>query len=136
MITPQWRPDTKQLRQFAGISLFGFAALGVVAWRVHGAVWLAALCAAFGAVVSIVGLVQPDRIRPIYVVLLAISLPVGWMVSGLLLRLVFFGVFAPAGLVLRLFGRDALSLHRPAGRSSHWRDLDAPDDPGSYFRQA
>jgi fucose 4-O-acetylase-like acetyltransferase len=135
MITPQWRPDARQLRQFAWISLVGFPALGVMLWRAHGSLRLSAGLAVVGVLVWLVGLVQPNRIRPVYVALLAISLPIGWVISGVLLRLVFYGVVAPVGLLFRVAGRDALSLRRPAG-PSYWRDLDSPEDAASYFRQA
>jgi len=135
LITPQWHPDTKLLRQFAVVSLFGFGAMAALAWRAHGAGWPPVLLAAFGVLVCVVGLLRPDWIRPVYVALLAISLPIGWVVSGLLLRAFFYGVVTPVGLLFRALGRDALQLRRPAG-DSYWKDHDAPDDPAGYFRQA
>lgn len=135
MIEPQWHPDAKRLRQFAIVSLFGFGAIAALAWRAHGAGWLAASLAAFGAFVCLAGLVRPEWIRPVYVMLLAFSLPIGWVVSGVLLRIVFYGVVTPLGLLFRVFGRDPLQLHRPP-RDSYWQDHDVPDDPAGYFRQA
>lgn len=135
MITPEWRPDARQLRQFAWISLVGFPALGFLLWRAHGAPWLAAALAALGVLVWLVGLARPERIRIVYVALLAVSVPIGWVVSGVLLRLVFYGVVTPLGLLFRATGRDALSLRRPRA-SSYWQDLDPHEDGASYFRQA
>jgi len=135
MITPQWRPDERQLRQFAWVSLVGFPVLGALLWRAHGTALPATVLSAFGVLVWLVGLLEPKRIRIVYVTLLAISVPIGWVVSNLLLRVVFYGVVTPLGLVFRLTGRDALSLRRPQG-SSHWRDLEASEDAASYFRQA
>jgi len=135
MITPQWHPDTKHLRQFAVISLFGFAAMGYVVWRTHAAALPAALLALFGVVVCVVGLVRPTWIRPVYLGLMAITLPIGWVVSGILLRLVFYVVLTPVGLLFRAVGRDALRLRRPT-TESYWIDHDGPDDPAGYFRQA
>ena len=135
MITPQWRPDARHLRQFAWVSLVGFPALGFLLWRAHGAPWMAGALVALGVVVWLVGLVQPDRIRLVYVALLAVSVPIGWVVSGVLLRLMFYGVITPVGLLFRLTGRDALSLRCPEGQS-YWRDLEPHEDGASYFRQA
>jgi hypothetical protein len=135
MITPQWRPDERQLRQFAWISLVGFPVLGVLLWRAHGTPLSAMVLSAFGVLVWLVGLLEPKRIRFVYVALLAISVPIGWVVSNLLLRAVFYGVVTPVGLVFRLVGRDALSLRRPQG-PSYWRNLEAQEDATSYFRQA
>lgn len=135
MITPEWRPEAKQLRQFALICPFGFAAVGLVVWRSTGAVWPAALLGALGVLACVVGLVQPERIRAVYIGLLAISVPIGWVVSGFLLRLVFFGVITPVGLLFRIVGRDALRLRRPA-TDSYWLEHEPRDDAAGYFRQA
>lgn len=134
MIRPEWHPDAKLLRQFAVLSLFGFGAMAALAWRAHAG-WLAVFLAAFGALVCLAGLARPLWIRPVYAALLALSLPIGWVVSGLLLRIVFYGVLTPVGLLFRALGRDPLRLRRP-DRDSHWQDHDAPDDPAGYFRQA
>jgi hypothetical protein len=135
MITPQWRPGETQLRQFAVICLFGFPALGFVVWRASGSAWPFTVLATIGAFVCLIGLAWPRAVYPVYVVLLAVSLPVGWVVSGILLRLVFFGVITPIGLLFQLFGRDPLLLRRPLG-ASHWHDHDPPADAADYFRQA
>jgi hypothetical protein len=135
MITPQWRPDERQLRQFAWVSLVGFPVLGALLWRAHGTALPATVLSAFGVLVWLVGLLEPKRIRIVYVTLLAISVPIGWVVSNLLLRVVFYGVVTPLALVFRLTGRDALSLRRPQA-PSHWRDLESSEDAASYFRQA
>ncbi len=134
MITPQWRPSENQLRQFAGICLLGFPALGLVMWRSSGSAWPFIVLATIGILVCLIGLVRPRAVYPVYVALLAVSLPIGWVVSGILLRVVFFGVITPIGLLFHLFGRDPLALRRPAG-ASYWRDHDSPAD-ADYFRQA
>jgi len=135
MITPQWRPDERQLRQFAWVSLVGFPALGALLWRAHGSPLPAMVLTAFGVLVWLVGWLEPRRIRVVYVTLMAISVPIGWVFSNLLLRIVFYGVVTPVGLLFRLAGRDALALRRPQG-PSHWRDLAPHEDAASYFRQA
>ena len=135
MITPEWRPGTNQLRQFAIICLFGFPALGIAISRSSGLAWPFTLLAALGVVVCLIGLAWPRGVYPVYVALLAISLPVGWVVSGILLRLVFFGVITSVGLLFRLLRRDPLRLRRPPG-VSYWRDHDPQADAADYFRQA
>src|SRR5262249_43752382 len=92
MITPEWRPSENQLRQFSGICLLGFPALGFVLWRSSGSVWPFLVLMAIGILVCSIGLARPRAVYPVYVALLAVSLPIGWVVSGILLRLVFFAV--------------------------------------------
>jgi hypothetical protein len=135
LLSPNWSPSEKELKQFAVISLVGFAALGLVAWRWTGAPWLAAALGSFGALVCGVGLAWPAGVRPVYVALLAVSLPVGWVVSGVLLRFVFYGVVTPVGLFFRVFGRDALMLRRQ-GAESYWLEHEPQGEAGDYFRQS
>ena len=65
-------PKTKTLRQFAGLCLVFASALA--AWRGwHGALTeRAALVAAAGVAVGLIGLFRPSAIRPIYT---------GWMMA-------------------------------------------------------
>ena len=50
----------------------------------------------------------------------------GMIVSPLVMSIIFFGIFMPIGLLMRLFGRDELRL-KMKPRASHWK-LRAYDD--------
>jgi hypothetical protein len=52
-----------------------------------------------------------------------------------MLALVFYGLFTPVGFLLRLCGRDPLTLQRPAGRKSYWMPKAEARDARSYLRQ-
>jgi hypothetical protein len=136
MLEINWRPGPRELRQFALAWLAGFgAAGGVLAWRVGHlspivlGVWGAA------AAVAMLGLVAPRAVRPIYLAWMALAFPIGWVVSHLLLAVLFYAVFGGAALVFRLIRRDA--LHRTFDRraGSYWVKRPAPPPPGQYFRQ-
>ena len=45
---------------------------------------------------------------------------IGEVVSGLVLVVLFYAVFAPAGIVLRLIGRDLLDEARDPSQPSYW----------------
>ena len=135
MIKPTWYPDKKQLRQFAVFSLPGFALIGVIArWKFDAPAMAYALWV-LGVLIFLVGLASPLAVRPVYTLLMAIALPIGWLVSNLLLRVLFYGIFIPVGLILRLFGRDPLRLKRPDS-TSYWLDRQPPEDVASYYRQS
>jgi hypothetical protein len=55
--------------------------------------------------------------------------------SRVVLGCLYYGVFAPVGLVLRLAGRDALGLRPAPGRASYWEPRPEVVDVGRYFRQ-
>ena len=136
MISIQWNPERKQLRQFAGIWFPAFCALvGWIVgkktghWGAVEAAWMAC------GLVAVAGLVHPPLIRPVFVGLILITYPIGWVVSHLLLGAIFYFLFLPIGLVLRWTGHDPLQLKPPAGRSL-WKTPVGKTDPASYLRQS
>jgi hypothetical protein len=130
----RWEPNDDELRRFAVSMVVGFGILGLVAaWRHHGygpstwALWGAGLGLAAGALVPGVG-------RAVY---LGVYLPtslVGFVVSHVLLLLIFSFLFTPLALLLRLLGKDLLALRVPGGRSL-WTDRPPPREADSYYRQ-
>jgi hypothetical protein len=64
-----------------------------------------------------------------------VSETIGSAVAQIALAIIYFAVLTPLGLVLRLFGRDALSLHLDRQRESYWIPRDKPRKPADYFRQ-
>ena len=136
MIAIQWNPSTKQLRQFAGIWFPAFCAL--VGWSIGHKTghwsgveigWVLA------GLLSVGGLILPALIRPIFVGLILLTFPIGWVVSHLLLGLIFYGVVTPIGLILRISGHDPLQLKKPSGNSV-WKTSVGKTDATRYLRQS
>jgi hypothetical protein len=144
LIELNWRPDDRTLRQFGFIALAGFALLGALAWFERGlfAFGLGAarepLALAFGglALVSLLfSLVFPRGNWPIYVGLSAVALPIGFVLSYVIMGTLFYGVIAPIGLVLRLFGEDPMKRGFARDAATYWVDARPPRPRESYFRQ-
>ena len=136
MIAIQWNPSTKQLRQFAGIWFPAFC--GLVGWSIGQKTgywseveigWVLA------GLLSVGGFVLPSLIRPIFVGLILLTFPIGWVVSHLLLGLIFYGVVTPMGLILRIRGHDPLQLKKPGGNSV-WKTSVGKTDATRYLRQS
>ncbi len=129
-----WRPASRTLRQFAVcwmlfVGLLAFRAVAHDGHFVAGAV-LTALAVGFG----LAGLIWPATVRPLFVVLTVATFPIGWVVSRVLLAVLFYGVFAPVGLIMRRLGRDVLELRPPLNRHSYWELKQIAADPRRYFR--
>jgi len=126
-------PEVRTLRQFSGLCLLLFG--GAAAWRWwSGSTDLRTIALAIGGATGVVGLVRPRFVRPVFVVWLMLSFPIGWAVSRLILAVLFYGVFTPIGVVFRMMGRDVLKL-RPDRRSdSYWTPKDQSSGR-SYYRQ-
>lgn len=130
----RWRPDSTELRRFA-ISMFvGFAIMGLVAaWRM-GEIGKGTIVLWSIGVALAVGTLLPRLGRAVY---LAVYLPtsiIGYITGHVALALIFFLVFTPVGIVMRLFGKDPLQL-RLGQDKARWRHLDGVKDADSYYRQ-
>jgi hypothetical protein len=135
VITVNWTPGRRQLRWFGVAALFGFGLIGFVVLRWTGSMTAARVLWAVGLVSFLVGLPFPNALRPLWVALTVVTFPIGWLLSQIFLRLIFYGLLAPIGLLFRLSGRDPLRLRRPAG-DTYWRARGPAPGPTSYFRQS
>jgi hypothetical protein len=136
MIAIQWNPSEKQLRQFAGVWFPAFC--GLVGWSIGHKTghWSAVEIGwVLAGLLSVGGLVLPALIRPIFVGLILLTFPIGWVVSHLLLGLIFYGVVTPIGLILRISGHDPLQLKKPSGNSV-WKTSIGKTDATRYLRQS
>ena len=66
--------------------------------------WIAA------AVFAGTALVLPLALKPVFIVWMKIGHVLGWINTRIILGVVFFAIFAPVALLLRLLGKDA--MHR------------------------
>ena len=145
LIEVNWKPTGRDLRVF-GIS--GAAALlAVAAWivlrrRLFGveiapeaarAAGLALLAAAGGLLA--LALAWPMGLRPLHLALTAAGLPIGFVVSYVLLAAVYFGLFTPIALLFRLVGRDALARRFDRSAATYWQPHRPTTDVRRYFRQ-
>jgi hypothetical protein len=93
------------------------------------AIWMA------GGVVALAFALVPPLRRRIYVAWMYGVFPVGWVVSHVILAVVFYAVFAPTGVLLRLFGKDPMSRAFERPRASYWIPREGTREQASYFRQ-
>ena len=122
-------PSRRMLRQFG--ALLAVVSGGLALWRsAHGADWR--LLAAVATVAAAVTLARPEALRLVFVAWLMLAFPIGWVVGRVALAIIFFGVFMPVGMVLRLIGRDPLRRTQPSG--TYWTSRPRPE-AGDYFRQ-
>lgn len=69
----------------------------------------------------ILGLSAPKTLKQFYVSWMALAKALGWVNTRLILMLVFYAVFTPIGLCMRLFGRDPLDRKVEKTRQSYWK---------------
>jgi hypothetical protein len=128
-------PPPRTLRQFAGLWLVCLAALAAWQGFVEGNRTAALVLGALALTVGPLGLLRPQAVRPLFVGWTVLAFPIGWLVTKVVLVLLFYGLFTPVGLVFKLIGRDALARRIEPDRESYWAPKAAPAGVRSYFRQ-
>lgn len=94
------------------------------------ALWIAAAAAA-----AVYYAVPPLR-RPVFLGFLYATFPIGWVVSHVVVSIVFFLVITPIGVVMRAFGYDPMKRKLDPAAKSYWHEHRPCDvQPSRYFRQ-
>jgi hypothetical protein len=129
-------PSRSQLRWFGLVIAAFFGILGVVAnWQFEARGSALGLWATGGAAAFVYYAIPPLRI-PLFLGWMALVSPIGWLVSHLVLVLIFYGLITPLALVMRLFGRDRLERRFPSEAASLWSPREQVADTERYFRQS
>jgi hypothetical protein len=128
-----WNPPRKQLRWFGCLWLplvLAALAYSVKAWP--GRIAFAALA----ALSLVAGAAAPRLLRPVFVGLLLVTWPVGFVVSHVILAAVFFVVLTPTAWIMRALGRDTLSLGFDRQAATYWRPRQGRPPLSRYFDQS
>jgi hypothetical protein len=88
-----------------------------------------------GAVSTLLSLMAPGLNRYLYAGLTLLTFPIGFILSHVLLGIVFYFVITPVGVVMRLLGRDPLERTFDPEASTYWVDHVEPKSVEEYFRQ-
>ena len=112
----------KKLRNFGipmGICLGLLGAL--LLWRgKHTYPYFFALAALF----AVVGLSVPRALKYVYKVWMSLAVVLSWVMTRVLLSVIFYVGVTPIGLIGRLLGKDFLSLDVDTGAETYWIDKD------------
>jgi hypothetical protein len=145
LIDINWKPDQKILRNFGFIAAAVFGALGVWAKFKHSIVFIhlaestagAAAWAlwALTAACLVLALAFPRGLKYLFLGLTLIGLPIGYVVSHVLMAAIFYLVLTPIGLILRAMGRDSLQRKFDPEAKSYWIPKQPVRDVRRYYRQ-
>ena len=115
LIDVNWNPPRWQLRQFAVLFLIFIGGLGTVLYFKGKPLVVSEILWNLSWVVCLAGLIFPPLVRPVYVAMMAVALPIGFVVSTILMVIIYYLILTPIGLVMRFFGYDPMRRRRPSG---------------------
>jgi hypothetical protein len=99
--------DVKELRNFGLIvgGIFLVIGLWPMLWRGEGMrLWAVGL----GSLLVPLGLLVPAVLAPVFKVWMKVGHVLGWINTRIILGVLFYGLITPMGVVMRLFGWDAM----------------------------
>ncbi len=132
----EWHPTGRQLRVFGVSGLLASIVAAVVLlflWRV--AFFWALLVLAAGGAIFLCSLVSPRAARILYIGLTLVAMPIGMVVSLVLLSGFYFLLLTPLAVVFRLIGRDPLHRRFDPTAGSYWVPHRPSENMERYFHQ-
>ena len=110
----------RNLRKFGLVVGFVFAVLACwMLWK-DRAPQLRLILGLVGLYLVLVGVLFPRFLKTVYRVWMGFALAVGWVVSRILLIVLFVVVMTPIGLIIRLFGKRLLEIDPKVQKDSYW----------------
>ncbi len=128
-------PSRRELFIFGALFALFFGLIGGLIWWRFQAPTVAYVLWSVAAFITILFYaVRPIR-KPIYLAWIHLAFPIGWVISHVAMALIYYLVFTPIGLIMRLFGRDPMERRFDRGAETYWTPHQPGEEPARYFRQ-
>lgn len=80
--------------------------------------------------------IAPVRLKPVYIIWMKLALVLSWINTRLILLIIYYFIFTPVGLMMKLFGKDLLDTKIERFRDSYWNKKEKQEfNPSDYERQ-
>ncbi|OGW77948.1 MAG: hypothetical protein A2Z83_05040 [Omnitrophica bacterium GWA2_52_8] len=111
--------STKDLRSFGFVVGGCFAGLAALsAWRGHGLAPM--VLTAIGGPLIIGGWLYPRALKPLQKAWMTLAVLMGWVMTRVILSVIFFAVMMPFALCLKLMKKRFMMLEFDSRRASYW----------------
>ena len=124
---------TKQLRSFGLLMAGLFLVIGLWPMIVRGEsvrIWGLSVAGIWG----MAGLVVPRVLTPVFKIWMKFAEKLGWFNTRVLLSLIFYGVFTPFALIMKVLGKKPLHRHFETQCKSY-REAKSPRSPDHVVKQ-
>lgn len=119
-------------RSFGWLFTFVFALIGLYSLAGEGTVypWMFGLA----GLVAAATVIRPRWLAPLNRAWMAFGALLHRLIGPVALGIVFYGVFAPVGLAMRIAGRDAMRRRFEPAARTYWVERDPPGPAAGSFR--
>ena len=73
-----------------------------------------------GTILFVLGILVPAVLKPIYWIWIIFATILGWIMTRVILSLLFYIIITPIGLISRFFGKQFLELRWEKSKESYW----------------
>ena len=125
----------KQIRQF-GI-LVGIVLVAVGSWQLYRQIYpiVRIVLWSIGGFLFAGGLLWPQILKPPYVLWMLLAHMLSWVNTRIILGVIFYLIFTPIALVMRIAQRDGLQKKINKNASSYWTQRTAPENIKEHFER-
>ncbi|MBN1472200.1 MAG: hypothetical protein JW925_10500 [Syntrophaceae bacterium] len=136
LVSLNLNPTEKQLREFCLAGLCMCLAIGLTLFflnriGVNGLL----LAVGTGITLFVLSRISTALIKPIYLVLILVTFPIGWLISHFFMALFYFGIVSLIALIFKIIGRDPLTRKYDKNTQTYWISYTKKKSENDYFRQ-
>jgi cytochrome b subunit of formate dehydrogenase len=127
------KADKKELRKF-GLTVGAVLLIisGFLFWKQRAAFTYFAVS---GGALIVFGLLAPTALKPLFRVWMSFAVIMGFIMTRVILTVIYFFLFTPIALVLKLLGKDLLEERWDKTATSYWiKRKPEPFDPAAVER--
>ncbi len=125
----------KQIRQFG--LLVGIVLVAVGSWQLYRQTYpiVRIILWSIGGFLFAGGLLWPQILKPLYVFWMLLAHMLSWVNTRIILGVIFYLIFTPIALVMRIAQRDGLQKKINKNTSSYWTQRTAPENIKEHFER-
>ena len=125
----------KQIRQFG--LLVGIVLVAVGSWQLYRQIYpiVRIVLWSIGGFLFVSGLLWPQILKPLYVLWMLLAHMLSWVNTRIILGVIFYLIFTPIALVMRIAQRDGLQKKINKNASSYWTQRTAPENIKEHFER-
>ena len=125
----------KQIRQFG--FLVGIVLVAVGCWQLYRQIYPIGRIVlwSIGGFLFFGGLLWPQILKHLYVLWMLLAHMLSWVNTRIILGVIFYLIFTPIALVMRIAQRDGLQKKINKSASSYWTQRTAPENIKEHFER-
>ena len=136
LVSLNLKPSKKQLRDFGLVGLIMCNVVGLLLLglgKIPLKVFL--IFSLAGIAMFVLSRVSTVLIKPVYLVMVLLTFPIGWVVSHLVMGLFYYGIVTPIAVLFRILGRDVLCRKYNPQANTYWIEYKHKRSAKDYFHQ-